>query len=540
MIIIVATIVTFVYWGSNRPGGGGGQNYAGSIEGHIITRQALNEAAAEVRLRYFVMTGGRWPDTDSRRSGFDLTQQTYSWLFFQQKLRDYNIQVSTTAVAEEANRLLTEFGGGRPLSLDDLMKVLGPNRITVDDFERYIRHDLAMRQLVSIVGISSKMILPSEAQAFYAREYRDYSTEAVFFNASNYLASVPTVTTQALAAYFSQNQALFRVPAQVQVSYVAFPITNYMPRTAEALSNVTENVEQAMIQLGTNYAAYGATPAAARAAIHERIARQMATQEASTHANTLLNDAISIEPFLASNLATVASTSHLAVVVSKPFSQETGPTEFDGGPNFGNVAFALNAEQPIAEQSLVGDQAVYAIALERQIPSYIPPLEEIRSKVADQMRWAEAMKLARKAGEDFVQTATNGLAQGKAFSALCSAATLSPVHVPPFSLSTRSLPGLEDRVDLPEYKQAAASTRVGQISRLVPTQTGGYAVYVQRILPVDEEKMKKEFPAYLASLQRALEQRALEHWQSQQLQSTPMDIPLGRNGENGASESAPE
>ena len=55
--------------------------------------------------------------------------------------------------------------------------------------------------------------------------------------------------------------------------------------------------------------------------------------------------------------------------------------------------------------------------MNNKIPSEIPPLDKIRAQVERDFQLGQALNLARKAGMDFSQTLTNGLAQGKTVAA---------------------------------------------------------------------------------------------------------------------------
>ena len=81
----------------------------------------------------------------------------------------------------------------------------------------YCRRELGMRELASTVGMSGKLVTPQEAKAVYEREHEEIATAAVFVSASNYLANV-TVTPEAVAQYYSNHVAEYRIPDRVQVT----------------------------------------------------------------------------------------------------------------------------------------------------------------------------------------------------------------------------------------------------------------------------------------------------------------------------------
>ena len=84
-----------------------------------------------------------------------------------------------------------------------------------------------MQQLQQAIGLTGELITPQEAAAVYQRDHQELSAQIVFFSASNYLSSV-TVTPAAVAQFYTNYLAEYRLPDRVQVSYVAFEVTNYL------------------------------------------------------------------------------------------------------------------------------------------------------------------------------------------------------------------------------------------------------------------------------------------------------------------------
>jgi hypothetical protein len=86
------------------------------------------------------------------------------------------------------------------------------------------------------------------------------------------------------------------------------------------------------------------------------------------------------------------------------------------------------------------------------------------------------------------------------------------VPLPQFSLSTRELPELDDRVDLRQLKQIAIQTQPGQASEFIPTADGGFIFYAQQRLPIDPAKMKSEMPDFLRSVRQARRSETINLW----------------------------
>jgi hypothetical protein len=120
------------------------------------------------------------------------------------------------------------------------------------------------------------------------------------------------------------------------------------------------------------------------------------------------------------------------------------------------------------------------------------------------------------------------MAAGSSFASACVAAGLSPQVLPPFSLSTRELPQLGELAELNQVKQAAFTTPVGQVSAFEPNNAGGFVLFVQSQLPVDQAVMNAELPQFITSLRRARENEAFNEWLQVQASRDLSDTPLAR------------
>jgi len=120
------------------------------------------------------------------------------------------------------------------------------------------------------------------------------------------------------------------------------------------------------------------------------------------------------------------------------------------------------------------------------------------------------------------------LAQGKTFSAICAAAKLDLVPLPPLSISSRDLPGLEDRVNLNHLKQLAFSTAPGKVSAFQPTADGGLILHVKSKLPLDQARMDAAMPAFINYVRQSRQNEAFNEWFSKQASIGLKDTPLGQ------------
>jgi hypothetical protein len=140
----------------------------------------------------------------------------------------------------------------------------------------------------------------------------------------------------------------------------------------------------------------------------------------------------------------------LTVEVTQPFSQDEGPKEFEMGAEFVNAAFKLSAAEPFVGEPVLGYEEAYVVGLKARLPSENPPYESVRERVTEDYRFLEAMRAARKAGEEFHATLTNGMTAGKGFAASARKPNCNLCRLP---LAEHQELRVEKHVNLQQFKQ---------------------------------------------------------------------------------------
>lgn len=532
VIIIAVIIVSFVVFFSpyTQMDTGRAPVRLGSIYGDPVTEEEYVQGQRDVALQYFFMSGGRWPDEDARQMGFDIDRETFQWLLLQHKARELDIHVASDTVAQMARDMTGSFqrvGVSTPQAF--IKQVLEPRGYTASDFERFLRRYLAIQQLMAVVGISGKLVPPEDLNAFYARERQELQTQAIFISSSNYLNQV-TVTPEVLGQFFTNRLAEYRIPERVKVRYVEFPISNYLAKAEAELSktNFAENVDLMIQRLGTNFTQFGATPEEAKERIRQDMIRSRALPDVRREAAAFANELFDIEPMNPDNLAAVAEKRGLAVKETEPFDRRTGPPGLEVSQAFATAAFALNPTNEPFAGPLVGDESVYVIAYAARLPTELPLLEQVQAKVEQDFRQAQASSLAFGQAITAHQAITNAMAQGKDFATAAREANVTPEPLPPFSLSTRTLPAVEGRMSLGDLKQMAFSTEVGKLSPAERTSDGAVMLYVESKLPVDETRRATEMPAFARNVRQSRQNEAFNQWFGKEAVQGLRDVPLAQ------------
>jgi hypothetical protein len=535
-IIITATILSFVVFFSptQRMGGGrGGAADLGSIYGKKITPDDYLNAKHEVEL-FYLFRYGVWPEKDPQFSAQSMEREIYVRLLLIQKAEQLGIYIGDDQVVTAADEMLHSPGlaralgvNGQGIPLDDFVKqVLPTEGLTAADFENYVRHELVIQQLAQTMGLAGRLVTPQEAADVYQGEHREISAQIVFFSASNYLSQV-IATPDTVAQFYTNELAYYRLPDRVQINYVAFDVTNFMADAEKKLTktNLDDQVEALYQHYGTNAFTGVTSPAEIKARFREALIHKQALADARAQANDFASAVFNLDPAKPENLAIVAKQKGLAVHTTAPFGAEYGPDEFLASPEFTRAAFQLSTDEPLAGP-LVEEDAVYVIALAKQLPSEIPSLDDIHARVEQDYQLREATLLAQRAGTNFVRTLTSRMTTGRSFASICAANGLQPQTLPPFSLSTQKLPELNGHADLEQLKKAALSTQPGRVGDFEATDDGGFIVYVQSLTPVSQTTVNAELPQFIASLRRARENETFNEWlnieANRALQNTPI------------------
>lgn len=528
VIVAGATIISFVIFMDPNYGRRG--NAApelkdfGYINGRPITREEFYDALAEAKLG-FRFTTGRWPEEDeTSRQLFNPDRQLPDRLLQVEKLKELKIHASDAAVADWIANVFRDrdHEGFRMEVYQDFVKRILPQvGLAEGDLQRFARHQIGFQQLYELGGLAGSLVTPREAEALFRRENEEVAAEIVLFSASNHLASVP-INAEAVGQFFTNNMSRYRIPERVQVGYVRFDVTNFLAEADQELAqitNLTERLEESYARLGADFFRDADDKVLSKEAAFQKMKdderRSRAFTSARRKATDFLQELYGLyekEPNKPDNLDRLAAATGIQSAVTEPFTRFDPPESLKAPASFGEVAFALSPEEPLASEPLVGEDAVYVIAFGKRIPSELPPFEILRDKVTEEYRRREAELAARRAGEVFYTTLTNGFAQNKSFQAVCLEANVLTTRLPPFSLASRSLPGWEGRVDLGVLKNVAATLAPGKTSEFVPTRDGGLVVHVTGRLPVDDAKLKSGLPAFTEQLRDERRRMAFAEW----------------------------
>lgn len=530
LFISAAVIISFVwYFNPNQQYGRqmSGRGTVGLIYGEPVSQDDYNRAFAEAQLQHF-FTHGNWYENSeaNRQLGIDIYREAKHRLFLIRKLQDLDIKVSDHAVADWITRVFSdrETKSFRKETYDNFVKNLQVKGLDAKDFERYVRTQVGIEHLYVTAALPGKFVTPQEVEKSLRENKQKADTVVAFLYLTNFLPKVEVNETN-LVEYYTRNQNNYRLPERVQLSYVAFPVSNYLAQAEKQLSTITNlslQIDQMYVQRGPNFFTDAnnqvMTPEAAKAKIREEILQESATVEARKAAIDLATALADMpvhtnSPNPAENLEKLAAGRKLEVKVTEPFGRFDSPTGLDITAPVGELAFALSNEEPNIPEPVVGENAVYVMALNRKVSTELPPLAQIRDQVLQDFKRSEAQKMMAEAGRSF---ANNPSAKTN-FAQAAVDAGLAIMNFPPVP-KVGPMPELEGRPEASSIRSVAFNLKEGETSSFMPARDVGFIVHLEKLVPVTEEELKTEIKTYADDLRRRRASEAFQEWFSKEYQ----------------------
>lgn len=493
-------------------------------------QDALNEAKLQFFFRY-----GTFPDRNDEmaRQNFRAEEAANSRLLLAELLRQMNVQVGIEATLRLRDELLTLVTGGQTRDMAAALnafeeQILRKNGLSLLDFERFLRHEAGLQHLIELCGVAGRLTTPQEAEEIFRREHEELDAAMVYFNASNYLASITNFPTEAISQLYSNRLAEYAIPERVQLVYVHFPLTNYLSQALTNLTrqtNLTALVASIYSRQPTNYwkdkDGNPLSEAEAKARIEKDLVEDQARRLAMRTVNEFthgfnLEKTNTLQDFLA-----LAARSNLTVHTTQPFDLMEGPKDLKLPERAIPILYRLQPEDPVLINPIPGEDGAYLFALKQRLPREIPTLAAVRDKVLEDYKHEQAKAMAKLRAEIFYNSLTNGLAQGQNFTQICLDSGQLPIVLPPFSRVTGEVTNLPPAVSLNELRNALADLSPGSATNVRESQHGYWIAFLRRRLPVDENKLKKELPLFLANLRERRQNEAANEWISRQYRNIP-------------------
>lgn len=511
LIVIVVGISFVVFFTPNVQYGNldffGGGNAVGSIAGRPVADKEFREAYQEVMLSF------------GERQGVNYEQAAANRLLLLEKAKERGIEVSEeSAVKWIVNAFKDpETNEFRRESYDNAVtNILPRSGMNKGDLQRFAQNEVIIGQLRELAGLAGELVTPQEAERLYREQNLQANAQAVFFSSTDYVNLGESL--EGLEAFYTNRMALYREPEKRRIHYLSFAATNYLAEAEARLTestNLAEMIGGIYLEKGTNsFTKDGVVMSEeeAKEQIKQQEFKKVGQEIAKEKAKKLAEELFNIEPMKAESLPELAAANGYTAKVSEPFTADQAIPELgDSYYDLTRQVFQLTEEIPFTRAFHAAD-GTCLVALHSILPSEVPPLEKIRGQVQIDFYEQKSLENAREAAATFHTSLTNGLAQAKAFEAICKEAGHKPIQMPLFSQSSRTLAGADPRANLYLLQSLAFDLEVGEVSRVSQTEDGAMILFLHSFVEAKEEQVKEELPDYAKTLRQIRRSEAFGEW----------------------------
>lgn len=510
LIVIVVGISFVVFFTPNVQYGNldffGGGDMVGSIDGRPVARKEFRETYQEVMLSF------------GERQGVNYEQAAANRLLLLEKARENGVEVSEEAVVKwivnafkdpETNQFRRESYDN---AVTNILPRYGMNK---GDLQRFARNEVIIGQIRELAGLAGELVTPQEAERLYREQNLQANAQAVFFSSSDYVNLGESL--EELETFYTNRMALYREPEKRRIHYLEFAATNYLAEAETRLTestNLAEMIGGIYLEKGTNsFTKNGAvlSEEEAKEQIKQQEFKKVGQEIAKEKAKKLAEELFNIEPPKAESLPELAAAKGYAAEVSETFAADQAVPGIGDSYELTGLVFQLTEEIPFTRPFHTAD-GTCLVALHSVLPSEVPPLEKIRGQVQIDFYEQKSLESARKAAATFHASLTNGLAQGKAFEAICKEAGHEPIQMPLFSQSSRTLAGADPRANLYLLQSLAFDLEEREVSRVSQTEDGAMILFVHSFIEAKEEQVKEELPDYAKTLRQRRRSESFGAW----------------------------
>jgi peptidyl-prolyl cis-trans isomerase D len=446
-LAIGAIVVVFIFFGVGSYKSAQA-NRAAEVNGHVISMTEFGQQYNDLVKRYQERTGAEV--TPEMIKSLRLKEMALSQLVEEALLLQAGQRLGLEVTAAELRHQIQ----GYPFFQQDgkfdekrYFWVLSRHHLSPQDFEAQERRQLLLRKVIAEVTSFAKVSDPELRELFrMAKEEADVNYLAV--SPENFLAR-QNPSDEAVARYYQENEAEFRLPDRARVSYLIFRTKDYLNRVKLTPTAVEDYLKEHQDEF--------ARPRVIRTQQILLTLPPKATdadrQQAAQKAQELLGKARAGEDFAA------LARAHSQDTASRDKGGDLGLVQRgQNPPEWDKVAFAL---KPGTLGLAVASKGIYLIKLEEI--KEMERLPDAANQVESRLKGEKARQLAK----DAVQQAREQLSRGS-LAQVAQKLAVTPQETPLFALSG-AVPGLGLQ---PAFNQAALHLKPQEISKVVELPEG--------------------------------------------------------------------
>jgi peptidyl-prolyl cis-trans isomerase D len=392
----------------------------------------------------------------------------------------------TVSDSELATQITSDSGfqANGSFSRDRYQAFLQSQRITPQIFEQYLREELTLRKLASLM--QAAVWAPASEVAQRARNFADKLTIQVA-DLPESIATTPEIGASHVEAFYEANSNLFMVPAMARVCYVAFDATPAPTGSAEIAE---QDIEDYYVDhqgdytiTDTNLMTTKVLPLEeVRGGIVESMLREKSFDAARRLAADFSEKLLPDREGRTVSFLDLAARTGMAVHTTGFFSASVDLDEIQGCPSFKTEAFSLvpgDTERSVSDP-VTGSNGVYVISAIEKMEAHVPALSNIVATVAPMAASNEFRKAYMAAADVIRADIQSDIAGGRTFAESLGAHSLNVSTTLTFSAYEA---GPDEIPDFQSIAPAVIQLEQGSVSDVVRTEKGAAIVWVKKREP---------------------------------------------------------
>lgn len=487
--ILIATIAIIVpaflfsfgldhYLGRERPA-----TVIARVDGEEIYYQQFYNAYREAGERQRAIRGEGWSKEIEKQVEKEVLEQLIRAKLLRQEAKRRRLRVNDKEVLEEI-KSRPHFQREGKFDRNLYLRIMEFSRISPKDYEEEVRNDLRIRKLLRQV-VEGATISDEELREAYVKRNERIRVQYLLFRGDDFKDSI-TINEDELKKYFQGRREKFRIPDRINAEYI---MVSFRPEEMEVKEEEIVNYYQQHYKKEVPDASPeepSPTPLEeVRAEIRDILANRKAEARARKEAEDLafdLFDRIAWEAMVKEGKLKVKETGF--------FARGEVIKDLGWAPDFVAATFALE-EDEVSEA--IRTPRGYAICIVREkIKSYLPQLEEVKTKVEEAVRDKKARELARVKAEESLEK----LKGGNDFQEVAKELSLEVKDSQFFSRG-----GFIRGIGFsPPFAETAFSLQEGGISPVVEVDQGFAILKMEAKEEIDEEKYALEAEEFRKTL----------------------------------------
>jgi hypothetical protein len=485
---------------------------AGELFGKKVTQNEYRRAYHNTYVWYILSSGKMIPMTEQMNEA--LQDEAWRRVAVLRKAQAEKIPVADKEIVQQMQAMPIFRADNGAFDVRIYKAVLQQLGLTPGQAEELFREQITIYKLM-YRPVQAALISPYELK----KAYHLYTDRIVLDYAvvpRSQVEKTVSVSKEAAQALFAENPEAFRMPAKVRVSYVEFPVSNFlaqveMPEGA-ALKVYNQNIENYRIE-NTNtdavveYKPFEKVEDEINGQIRYALARKKAAEKATEFVDAVAPKSEGGQP----DFAGAVKAAGLKSKTMPAFGLKDEVKGIDETAPFQQAAFGLeNDAYTSFSDAVIGKDTVYVLSLEQRYPSFIPAFEAVEKEVMDTAREDAVTKALAERALDIEKAVTEATKAGTGFKEAVKPFGLKVQTTVEFDVTTE----MEDKY-ADTFVGLCINVPQGKLCEPAPVKEGVLLAYVSSRKSTDADTGLPAIRQELVeNLSRSRAQRLASAWQT--------------------------